>query len=69
MTAEPWLKTLSAPDELVDPASIDYEAAAKYFCEVTHPEFVEKPCEGHPEWVFDLVGLALGIGEPEGSGE
>src|SRR5690606_16029161 len=60
----------SLPGELIDPANVDYEAAAKHFCEVTHPEFVEKPCEGHLEWVVDLVGLALGIGEPvEGSGE
>ena len=62
------VRILSAPGELVDPANVDYEAAAKHFCEVTHPELVKKPCEGHLEWVFDLVGLALGVGEPaEGS--
>src|SRR5690606_28106334 len=56
----------SLPGELIDPANVDYEAAAKYFCEVAHPEFVEKPCEGHLEWVVDLVGLALGIGDEVG---
>lgn len=50
--------------ELIDPANVDYEAAAKHFCEVIHPEYENKPCGGHLEWVNDLVGLALGVGEP-----
>ena len=52
-------RILSAPDELIDPAAIDYEAAvdAAWDCGYSIDDVTAKR----------VVGAALGVGEPEGS--